>query len=151
MTLMMVGLMLGSQSAKNALAAVLLAGGLAVLFSFVAIPVGGEAAIIACCLTTMIVSLAVYWPRMLPPSAVIFAALVTGITAGLALGAAAPPSSAYPAIIGLTTALPASIADRNKFGIASRVVASWLVAVAVLAAVLPYVIAHPGYIPDHRG
>ncbi len=151
MTLMMIGLMLGSQSAKNAVAAALIAGGLVVLFSFAAIPVSGEAGIVACCVTTILLSLVVYWPRILPPWAVIGTALLAGTIAGLALSGASETSRAYPAIIGLMTALPASIAERNKFGIASRVVASWLVAVAVLAAVLPLVIAHPGYIPDHRG
>jgi hypothetical protein len=151
MTLMMAGLMLGSQSANSAIAAALLAGGMAVLLSLATIPLSGETAIIACCLTTALVGLTVYWSHMLQSRTVIVVALIAGIVAGLALGVTTGSSRAYPAILGLLTVLPASIAERKNFGIARRVVASWLVAVAVLAAVLPYVIAHPGYVPDHRG
>ncbi len=151
MTLMMVGLMLGSQPPKTALPAALAAAGLVVLCSLGALPLSADAGIFACCSATALLSFAVYWPRLLPQRAVVVVALAGAVVAGLGLGVAPNPARSYPALFGLMTAVPALIAERYNFGIAARVVASWLIAVAVLAAVLPYVIAHPGYVPDHRG
>ncbi len=152
MLLMMVGLMLGRQTLRSAIVAALRSGGLAVAFSLIPnVRFGADAAITACCAVTALVSIPVYWPRLLPKWAIMIVAIFAGVATGLTLAVTAASPGTDLAILGLLTLLPASIAERNGFGVATRVVASWLVAVAVLASALPLVIVHPGYVPDHRG
>ena len=47
------------------------------------------------------------------------------------------------------TLVPAALAVRWRVPIAAKVVSSWLIAIAVLAAALPYLPVTPGYLPDH--
>ncbi|MGO4701424.1 hypothetical protein [Dyella sp. 2RAB6] len=45
--------------------------------------------------------------------------------------------------------VPAALAVRWRLPIAAKVISSWLIAIAVLAAALPYLPVTPGYLPDH--
>lgn len=49
----------------------------------------------------------------------------------------------------LLTLMPAALAVRWRVPIAAKVMSSWLIAIAVLAATLPYLPVTPGYLPDH--
>jgi hypothetical protein len=59
------------------------------------------------------------------------------------------PAALLFAATGLALAsVPAAWADRRVL-IALRVVASWLIAVAMLGAMLQFLPVTPGYMPDH--
>lgn len=45
--------------------------------------------------------------------------------------------------------MPAALALHWRVPIAAKVMSSWLIAIAVLAAALPYLPVTPGYLPDH--
>ena len=46
-------------------------------------------------------------------------------------------------------AMPAAWLIGRKASIAVKVASSWLIAMAVLAALLPFLPVTPGYLPDH--
>jgi hypothetical protein len=130
------------------------------------------------CLAALCLVLAVLWPVTIPPvwlevaflgcwsSVVLTAAtvhlphgpgrhgaLVLSCNAGLWSGAVLALSGsrldslkAVPAVLLL---LPASWLVAHRAAIAVKVASSWLIAIALLAAVLPFLPVTPGYLPDH--
>lgn len=90
-------------------------------------------------------ALLVHWPRGVPGAV----AVAAGANAGLWAGAAtADARDLVPALACGLVALPSAWAARRGAGVAVKVVASWMVAVALLAALLPLA-STPGYVPDH--
>ena len=73
----------------------------------------------------------------------------TGIWAGAVISNAGQRADFLWAIPCMLTLLPAAWAIRRGGSIAVKVVSSWLVAVAILAAVLQFLPVTPGYLPDH--
>jgi hypothetical protein len=81
------------------------------------------------------------------------AAVVLSVNAGIWVGAIAAVSGlrfnlvkTVPCVLAL---LPAAFIIGRRAPIVVKVVASWLVAVAVLAGTLPLLPVTPGYLPDH--
>lgn len=109
-----------------------------------------EMALAGCWISLIIAALSVYWPkvgrrgRLLP---VLFSANA-GVWAGLVL---AESTAALPAALSaLLVVVPAALCVARGWTIAPRILTSWLLAVALLAGSIPYLIDHPGYVPDHR-
>lgn len=94
-------------------------------------------------------ALCVFWPRRLSVPLVCFLVANAGLWSGLALATNADGASSLLPIFALLIGLPAALAIRKGYGIVPRVVTSWLLAVAMIAAVLPLVVEHPGYVADH--
>ncbi|MGX7896503.1 hypothetical protein [Tsuneonella sp. HG222] len=107
----------------------------------------------ACWLSLIATTGLVYWPRASArhASAVLYLACANaGLWSGLVV-AAEDATSRLPLVFApLLLVVPASLCVRRDWAIAPRVLASWLLAVAVLAAALPLLVSHPGYVPDHR-
>ena len=115
-----------------------------------ALPLGSVAAITACWLAIVAISVFVYLPRLHTRALVYTAAVSAGIATSVAqLPMGGDISRLLPAL-GLLSIAPTLIAIRAGFAIAPRVVASWILAVALLAAILPFAVSHPGYVADHR-
>lgn len=115
-------------------------------------PVAQDIVLAGCWVSLIIAALSVFWPRysqerIIP--AFLFCA-VAGLSAGLVVGQ--PSGGALPVAIAtvLLLALPAAICVRRGWAIAPRILTSWLLAVALLAGTIPYLVDHPGYVPDHR-
>ena len=76
------------------------------------------------------------------------AGLNAGVWSGLLIGRAGRPLDLAIAAPALLLLLPATWLVQRRWTIALKVAASWLIAIAVLASVLP-LIPTPGYAPDH--
>lgn len=86
--------------------------------------------------------------RRVPPWLAAAAAIDAGLWAGALIageGARSDLLSALPAVL---VSVPAQVATRRGWQIAIKVVSSWLIAIALLAALLPTA-PTPGYMPDH--
>jgi hypothetical protein len=95
---------------------------------------------------------AVYFPRIAQHSRWVCPAfaLNAGGWAGL-LAVHEPGGSGVVAVLpALLLAIPAVLLVERGWGIALRVATSWLLAVALLVGSIPYLVDHPGYVPDHR-
>lgn len=72
-----------------------------------------------------------------------------GIWAGAVIAAAGAPLDLAKALPWVLIAAPAAWLVDRKLGLGVKVVASWLIAVAVLAATLSTAVPTPGYAGDH--
>lgn len=85
----------------------------------------------------------------------IFAAVILALNAGMLSGAitALTSNGSVWATLGAVSAVvvlwPVGWAARRQVTVPVKVVSSWLMAVAVLAAVLQFLPVTPGYLPDH--
>ena len=91
-------------------------------------------------------SVFVYWPRRLSFALTATLAILAGMVGGVAIA----PQSFAP-LLAISVVVPSTVAVVRGYAIAPRVVSAWLLAVTMLGAILPYVVAHPGYVADHRG
>ena len=82
-----------------------------------------------------------------------FAAVILSLDAGLWCGAAnaltGSPLGALKALPAVAVLWPVGWVVRHRSIIAVKVVASWLMAIALLAATLQFLPVTPGYLPDH--
>lgn len=115
-------------------------------------PVAQDVALAGCWVILAVAALCVFWPRYaqgrtLP---VVILCAGAGLWAGLVLGQ--PEADSHPAAVAtvLLLMLPAAFCVRRGWAIAPRILTSWLLAVALLAGTIPYLVDHPGYVPDHR-
>lgn len=134
----------------------LAAGGLAiVLMVAIALIVRAppSAVVFAGCWISLIaIALSVYWPGPAQRNAVLplVASVAAGTWAGLLL-ASDERWQALPLAAGMAlTAIAATALVKRGWEIALRVATSWLLAVALLVGAMPYLVPHPGYVPDHR-
>jgi hypothetical protein len=103
----------------------------------------------ACWISIVATSVCVYVSRGLSLCAALLLSLNAGIWAGAVIqlsGSSGDFAKALPCILIL---LPASWVARRYGTIPAKVVSSWLIAVAVLAATLQLLPVTPGYLPDH--
>lgn len=77
-------------------------------------------------------------------------ALNAGAWTGAAIAVGGVPGDLARALPAALVALPAAWAIDHGGALGVKIVASWLIAVAVLAATLP-IVQTPGYVEDHRG
>ena len=146
------GLMLAFVPRKTAAIGLALAIVLASVASLSRVGVAAnDVAIMACWGAVLVLAGLTYWPDPAAQLTNIAIAAIAGIVSGIAIVASATPSSFLQPVLASLLIIPATVAVKRGYAVAPRVVASWLVAVAVLAALLPYVVAHPGYVADHRG
>ncbi len=110
-----------------------------------------EAAFLLCWVSIGLISLFVYWPRRVHDGIVVGLGLLAGFATGSVIAAEGTPTDLLRILPAALIVVPASIAVSRGYAIAPRVLASWLVAVALLAAIIPHVVVHPGYVPDHMG
>jgi VanZ family protein len=146
------GLMLSFVPRNTAVTAVALAVFLALIASQVPIRAAfNDAAIMACWVAIAMLAIRTYWPGRAARLSTLAISAATGIASGIAIAASVAPSALWQPMLASLVVIPATVAVERGYAVAPRVVVSWLVAVAVLAALLPYVVTHPGYVADHRG
>lgn len=102
--------------------------------------------------TLIAVAIAVYAPAIAvnQPILPLLGALAAGAWAGALLAPGGPGIAAAYALVFAGIVAAASLVVNRGWGLALRVATSWAVAVAILVGAMPYFIAHPGYVPDHR-
>lgn len=137
---------------RTALAGAGLATGATLIGAWTIESVEKDVALAGCWISLAIAALCVYWPRYAQQRIVLvllFCA-VAGFWAGLVLGQPDNGSHATAIVAVLLLTLPAAICVRREWAVAPRILTSWLLAVALLAGTIPYLVDHPGYVPDHR-
>jgi hypothetical protein len=102
-----------------------------------------------CWISVVVTALSVHLPKPLPLLAVLALAANAGLWSGAVISAAGAPLDLLKALPFVLICLPASWLIARRLGIAVKVVASWLIAVSVLAAALPTLTPTPGYVGDH--
>jgi hypothetical protein len=103
---------------------------------------------LACWISTAGNALSVHLPRGVG----MVAAMALAVNAGVYCGAVSALTGSHRELEGLAgvmALLPASWAARRNHLLPLKVVSSWLVAVAALAAILQFLPVIPGYLPDH--
>jgi hypothetical protein len=108
-----------------------------------------DAVFLGCWLSIIAGAAIVYAPWTLQDKAALALSLNAGVWTGALIALATSK-------VGLLEALPFSLcawlgawARRRGGAIGLKVIASWLIGVAVLAATLQFLPATPGYLPDH--
>jgi len=122
----------------------------AAIVAFAPIPaVWNERTYLACWIVIVACSAGVHLPNALRARVMVVLAVAAGATGGAVAGAAnAHAIVASLSLIATTTSL-ASRAVAQRLPLAPKVVSSWLIAVALLAATLQMLPVTPGYLPDH--
>ena len=111
--------------------------------------IGNERLHAACWIAVIACSASLHFPRALVSRASAVLALAAGASGGAAAAlASARMTVALLPLIAAATWLAARVAARFV-PVAPRVVSSWLIAVALLAATLQMLPVTPGYLPDH--
>ncbi len=102
----------------------------------------------ACWACVIAAAASVHLPGGVPGRAALLLALVTGAGAGAVVAQAGGLRDLAAAMPAASVIVPASWFVATGRGIAVKVVSSWLIAIAILAAALPLT-PTPGYAPDH--
>lgn len=102
----------------------------------------------ACWASVIVAAASVHLPGGLPAPAAVVLSLICGAAAGGVIGAAGNVQDLALAASAALVIVPASWLVASGRGIAVKVVSSWLIAIALLAAFLP-ITPTPGYAPDH--
>lgn len=100
------------------------------------------------CWTSIILLAAAVHLRGVPPWLAVAASLDAGLWAGAVIAAEGARLDLSRALPAFALCIPAHLAWRRGWDIPVKVVSSWLIAVALLAALLPTT-PTPGYVPDH--
>jgi hypothetical protein len=107
-----------------------------------------EAVFLGCWASVVIAAATVHLHRGIDARLAIGLAINTGAWAGATIAVAGVPADLLRALPVALLALPGQWLVQHRGGIAIKVVASWLIAVAVLATALSAV-PTPGYVADH--
>jgi hypothetical protein len=123
---------------------------IAVLAGFTAIPVAwNDRMHFACWLTIVACSASIHLPSAPGARAAIAFAAAAGATSGAVAGLAnARMTIAWLPLIAIAASHASRVVGQHV-PIAPKVVSSWLIAVALLAATLQVLPVTPGYLPDH--
>lgn len=111
-----------------------------------------EAAFLFCWASILAIAASVHLPRSIwqrrgLPLAILFA-VMTGAASASVVAFEGRRTDLYWALALALLCLPARWLVRRNLSIGIKVVASWIMAVAILAALLPLA-PTPGYVPDH--
>lgn len=131
----------------QAFLAITILAGVAVLLSIFLLPplTWEERLLLALWATTAVLAALVHLPTGLRGAAALSAALIAGVVLGLAAGG---PHHVLPTLPATLLFLPAGWVRRRGYGIAIKIMSSWLIAISVLAAMVSLT-PTPGYKQDH--
>ncbi len=131
------------------LPAALAAIAVAVLVAQAPLPPGSvELVFLGCWTSTALAAVLVHFPRRLRGPVPLLLGVNAGGWAGATVALAGTTLDVVKAAPWLALLLPGAWLVATRRGVAVKVVSSWLIAIAVLAAVLP-IVPTPGYAPDH--
>ena len=119
-------------------------------FLFVPIPgIGAEGIFLACWISVIVTVASVYLPHGSRQSAVFALSVNAGVWASAVAAVSESRLDLLFALPWILIFLPASWIGARYGSIPIKVVSSWVLAVAVLAATLQLLPVTPGYLPDH--
>ncbi|MDB5713573.1 MAG: hypothetical protein JWO15_970 [Sphingomonadales bacterium] len=107
-----------------------------------------EIAFLGCWISVIATAGLVHLPGSVPSAAAIFAGANAGFWSGGLSSLAGSGRDLMIALLCTLVFLPARALVVRGWGIGPKIVASWLMAIAVLASMLPLT-PTPGYVPDH--
>lgn len=148
--LAVLGFALAFMPRRTALWRAALAAGIA-LVAAAAPPVPPAAAFAGVWASLIVAAVWVYWPQRAggTPGLGWVLAVFAGFWAGLSAGQDGGVLAGAQVLPALLAGAPAAWCIGRGWDIAPRVVTSWLLAVALLAGALPFLVEHPGYVADH--
>ena len=111
-------------------------------------PRGVELVFLGCWASTVAAAAMVHFPQWLRGPAPLLFGLNAGSWAGATVAVAGTTLDLAKASLWLALVLPGAWLVATQRSVAVKVVSSWLIAIALLAAVLP-IVPTPGYAPDH--
>ena len=112
-------------------------------------PTWADAIFYACWGSVVLTALSVHLPRAIGLRLGLLLAGNAGLWAGAVIAVAGVPLDLAKALPWVLISLPAGWLVTHRFPIGVKVVASWLIAVSLLAAALPATTPTPGYVGDH--
>jgi hypothetical protein len=108
-----------------------------------------ERAFFACWVSVIVTAASVHLGRRLKPWAVIALSVNAAVWASAVVALSGSKLDLLKALPCVLIALPASWVVGRYTSIPVKVVSSWVIAVAILAATLQLLPVTPGYLPDH--
>lgn len=109
---------------------------------------GVEIVFAGCWVSVIALAAGVHLPKGVPLWLALAAALDAGLWSGAVIAGEGTRGDLLRAVPAVLICVPAVWAVQRGWQIAVKVVSSWLIAVALLAALLPTA-PTPGYVPDH--
>jgi hypothetical protein len=110
---------------------------------------GMKIAYVGCWASLILTCLTIHLPRGVPLAAALALALLGGCFAGAVIAGQERPTDLLRALPWILLCWPARRIVARGWQVAIKVVTSWMIAVALLAALLPTMVKTPGYVPDH--
>ncbi len=107
-----------------------------------------ETVFAGCWASVILIAAALHLPRGIPFWLALALAVDAGLWGGAVVGGEGARDDLLRSLSAVLICVPARWAVARGWSIAVKIVSSWLVAVALLAALLP-INATPGYVPDH--
>ena len=108
-----------------------------------------EVAFAGCWVSVVLTAASVHLPRGLTSLAAIILALNVGVWSGAVIALAGTPFDLAEALPWALIGVPGAWVVATGRKIALKVAASWLIAIALLVAMIPVTTPTPGYVPDH--
>ena len=144
------GLALAFAPRKARGASLLILMATAIGVSFAPLPQGWlEAAFLACWMSVVTSAASVHLRDGVGLRAAFALSLNAGVWSGAVVAVGGSRLDLMKALPWVLVVLPAEWVVRRRASIVLKVVSSWLIAVAVLAAMLQFLPVTPGYLPDH--
>jgi hypothetical protein len=108
-----------------------------------------EEAFLGCWVSVVVSAAAVHMPKGLSTRATVVFSINAGVWVGAVTALSGPKFNMVKTLPCVLVLLPAAFIIGRRAPIVVKVVASWLVAVALLAGTLQLLPVTPGYLPDH--
>ena len=122
----------------------------ATVVAFAPIPAGwSEYVHLACWIAIVACAASVHFPYRIGVRASLLLALAAGAASGAVVDVANARAMLVSVTLIVTTACIASRVAAQRVPLAPKILSSWLIAIALLAATLQIVPVTPGYLPDH--
>jgi len=102
-----------------------------------------------CWMSLAATAMLVHLPCGVRPRGALALSINAGLWSGAVIALAGSPLDLYKALLCVPVLLPAVALTVGRAPIVAKVISSWLIAVAVLAATLQCLPVTPGYMPDH--
>lgn len=147
---MALGLALAAADRRFWLSGVIGVGAVAGASTWIRLPASWtDAVFLGCWSSAVLNALRVHAARPSGRASTLLLCSNTGIWTGAVISLAGRKANLLLAIPCTLSLLPASWAVRRGGAVAVKIVSSWLIAVAILAATLQFLPVTPGYLPDH--
>jgi hypothetical protein len=147
---MALGLTLAFSSRRAWLLSIVLFVTSAIVLVLTTVPPGWvEGVFLGCWISIAATAAAVHVPKGLSTPAAVALSINAGIWVGVVTALSGPRFNLVKTLPCVLALLPAAFIIGKRAPIVVKVLASWLVAVAILAGTLQLLPVTPGYLPDH--